>query len=174
VPEAIEPAEIDQAEVNRIVRAHPELESLVKGWYRTVFIQPNTADRGQSEGADQVVVGLHDYEQNRSVIALVDVKAEKVMALENAIAPLQLSQEEREEAEALAAEDPQVKAFLGRRNMSPLTRLYFPPHAAREHRPHRFAIVFVRPSTAERRYAVVDLSQRQVVAVLTRHDLTGR
>ena len=174
MPEANIPTGINQADVDRVARAHPKLGSLAKGRHRTVLIQPNTADRGVPAEANQVIVGLYDYEQNHSVIAVVDVKAMEVVAVEDAIAPFQLSQEEREEAEALAAEDDRVKAFLGPRNMNPLTRLYFPPDGIRYDRAHRFAIVFVRPNSAERQYAVIDLSQRQVIDVLTRHDLTGR
>ena len=104
MPRATRPSGTNQAEADRIARAHPELKSRTKGRNRTVLLQPNTADRGTPAGADQVVVGLYDYEQDRSVIALVDAKAKKVLAVEDARASFQLSEEEREEAEALAAE----------------------------------------------------------------------
>lgn len=169
-----QPAGMEPQDVMRLVRGHPEIDELVKRRHRAVLVRPNTADRGQPEGADQVVVGLYDYEQNDSLIALVDAKRRQVMAVERLDAQLQLSQEEREEAEALAAEDPRVAVFLVGRNMNPLTRLYFPPGGASQDRPHRHAIVFLRPSNVERLYAVVDLSARQVVGVLTRRQLTGR
>ena len=53
--------------------------------------------------------------------------------------------------------------------MRPLTRLYFPPGDTTG---HRFAIVFVRPSSSERLYPVVDLNEKQVVDVLDEADLT--
>ena len=62
-----------------------------------------------------------------------------------------------------------MKSFLRRRRLNPLTRLYFPPGDTTG---HRFAIVFVRPSSSERRYAVVDLAEKQVVDVLDESDLT--
>lgn len=139
-----------------------------------VLVQPNTADRGQPEGADQAIVGLYDYERNRSVIALVDAHENKVVALADSVVHFQLSEEEREEAQTLAAEDPGVQAFLNGRRMNPLTRLYFPPGAALQGAPHRYAIVFLRPNSSERRYAVVDLSERRVVEMLTHRDFTGR
>jgi hypothetical protein len=153
---------------------HPEVQSLVKSRHRVVLVQPNTADRGRPDGPDQAVVGLYDYERDRSVIALVDVRQNKVVAVADAVTQFQLSEEERQEAEALAAEDPGVNAFLSGRRMNPLTRLYFPPGAALQGPAHRYAIVFLRPDSSERRYAVVDLSARRVVEVLTRRDLTGR
>ena len=168
------PAETELPDAVRIVRTHPELKSLAKARHRAVLIQPNSADRGQPEGADQMVVGLYDYETNRSLIALVDLKQEKVVAFEETKAQFQLSDEERKEAEALAAQDPRVKVFLGKQPMNPLTRLYFPPEAARDRVPHRYAIVFLRPNSAERHYAVVNLSERRVADVLTQRDLTGR
>jgi hypothetical protein len=153
---------------------HPEIQSLVKSRHRVILVQPNTADRGQPDGPNQAVVGLYDYERDRSVIAVVDVRENKVVAVADAVTQFQLSEEERQEAEALAAEDPGVNAFLNGRGMNPLTRLYFPPGAALQQPAHRYAIVFLRPDSSERHYAVVDLSARRVVEVLTRRDLTGR
>ena len=51
--------------------------------------------------------------------------------------------------------------------MHPLTRLSFPPWRGRHTPPHRYAIVFVRPNTRERAFAVVDLSNQSVVDVIT-------
>jgi hypothetical protein len=57
--------------------------------------------------------------------------------------------------------------------MNPLTRLYFPPQEASENALlHRYAIVFLRPNNSERRYAVVDLSEKKVIDVLTPDVLT--
>jgi hypothetical protein len=172
--DAKRPAKAKPPDPTRIARSHPELQSLVKSRHRVILVQPNTADRGQPEGAEQAIVGLYDYERNRSVIALVDTQENKVVALADSVAHFQLSEEERKEAETLAAEDPGVDAFLNGRSINPLTRLYFPPGAAFQGAPHRYAVVFLRPDSSERRYAVVDLSERRVVEVLTRRDFTGR
>lgn len=59
-----------------------------------------------------------------------------------------------------------MKAALGGRKMNQLVRLYFPPYAHAHDPPHRYAIVFLRPTKSERRYAVVDLSEQRVVDVM--------
>lgn len=79
----------------------------------------------------------------------------------------QLSDEERNEAEALASEDARVREFLSGREMRPLTRLYLKHDLLS----HRQAIVFLRPSSSERAYAIVDLSARLVGEVRTRGEL---
>jgi len=169
----IEP-EIDPEDALKIAQKHPKVRELAKGRSRAVLVRPKPAHRGEPDDKSQVVVGLYDYDENRSVIALLDAKTKKVTAVEVAPASFQLSEEERKEAEALAADDPRVKKFLGKRKMNPLTRLYFPPGTDREPRPHRFAIVFLRPTPTRRQYAVVDLSERRIADVLTHRDLTGR
>jgi hypothetical protein len=162
-----------RTEVLRIARRHPELESLLQARARALFVEPNIADRGQPEGAEQAVVGLYDYASNRSLVALVDPERGEVVSVEETPAQFQLSDEERAEAEQLAGADERVREFLAGRGMNALTRLYFPPQA-REHEPaHRHAIVFLRPNNQERRYAVVDLSERSVVDVLTPEALTA-
>ncbi len=159
-------------EILNIARKHPKLKTLLKGRNRAVFVEPNITDRGQPDGANQAVVGLYDYAHNRSVVALLDPKRKKVLSVEETSAHFQLDEEEQKEAEALAAKDARVRAFLGRRKMNPLTRLYFPPGAGGDRPPHRYAIVFLRPNSSERRYAVVDLSERKVLDVLAPEALT--
>src|SRR6266508_2782721 len=70
---------------------------------------------------------------------------------------------------AVVGADDRAEAFLRRRRMNPLTRLYFPPGDTSG---HRHAIVFLRPTSSERRYVVVDLTDAQVVGVLDEDDLT--
>ena len=164
---------VDTPIVEKILRRHPKVAALKKRRTRIVALGPKPSHRGEPDDR-QVVAVLHDYDDSRSMVALVDVKAKKVVALHEAPAHFQLSLDERREAEALAAKDPRVREFVGRRSLNPLTRLFFPPASPEGRRPHRTAIVFVRPSVTERRYAIVDLSLRRVVDVLTRHDLTGR
>ncbi|MFM0124582.1 MULTISPECIES: hypothetical protein [Paraburkholderia] len=165
---------INREQAENIARRHPTLESLAQRRSRSVLVQPKPPHGEESGDNHHVLVGFYDYEYNQSLIVLVDMKAEKVLAVEKALAPFQLSKEERQEAEDHAAADFRVEAFLAGRKPNPLTRLYFPRHVAPIHRSHRFAIVFLRPSNTERRYAVVDLSEPRVVDVLTRRDLTGR
>ena len=160
------------SEVEGILRRYPKIAALKKRRTSIVALGPKPSHRGEPDDR-QVVAALHDYDAGRSMIALVDVKAKKVVALQEAPAHFQLSADEQRDAEALAAKDPRVRQFVGRRQLNPLTRLFF-PRADHESRSHRCAIVFIRPSVTERRYAIVDLSLRRVVDVLTRHGLTGR
>jgi len=166
---------IDREKAENIARRHPALGSLAQRRCRTVLVQPKPPHGDESDdGTDHVLVGLYDYEYNQSLIAVVDTKAEKVLAVEKALGSFQLSEEERREAEDYASADFRAEAFLAGRKANPLTRLYFPRHVAPIHRSHRFAIVFLRPNNSERRYAVVVLSESRVVDVLTRRDLSGR
>lgn len=131
-----------------------------------VVVEPNITDRRQPKGAEQAVVGVYDHAKGRSLVAVVDVAARDVLGVEETPVQFQLGAEEQEEAETLAARDPRVEAFLGGREANPLTRLYFPPDAGKDDPPHRYGIVFLRPTTSERLYAVVDLTDRRVHAVL--------
>jgi len=174
LPDDIKPySPTKREEVLRVARRHTELASLLEDRGRALFVEPNIADRGQPEEADQAVVGFYDYGRNRSLLALVDSSRGEVISVQEAPAQFQLSQEEREEAEQLAGEDDRVREFLGGRTMNPLTRLYFPPEAGRHDPVHRYAIVFVRPDNHGRRYAIVDLSERGVADVLTPQALTA-
>ena len=149
----------------RIAKDDRRLKPLLRGRYRAVLIEPNLHDP-KRPGAKDIVVGLVDYREGRSIVALVDVVAKKVVGIEETDAHFQLSDEEQRVAEDLAARDSRVRTFAGRRRTNPLTRLYFPANTARRESSHRFAIVFLRPTTSERRYAVVDLSDRKVIRVL--------
>jgi hypothetical protein len=147
-----------------IAKADRRLKPFFAGRNRAVLVEPNLHDPKRPDAKD-VVVGMFDYEKGRSVVALVDPKAKKVLGIEETDAQFQLSDEEQREAEDLATSDERVRAFLGRRRADPLTRLYFPPGSARK-KPHRYAIVFLRPTSSERRYAVVDLTAQKTVDVL--------
>jgi hypothetical protein len=158
--------------VEKILRRHPRVAPLKNRRMHVVVLGPKPSHRGEPDDG-QIVAALHDYDENRSMVALIDVTAKTVVALHDAPAHFQLTEDEQRQAEALAAKDPRVRRFIRGRKLNPLTRLFFPrrPGSARA---HRCAIVFVRPSLTERRYAIVDLSRREVVDVLTRHQLTGR
>jgi hypothetical protein len=155
-----------------IAQSHPAVSALRQG--RAVLVRPKPPHRGEAEDKHQVVVGFFDYQENKSVVALVDTEAKNVLAVEEVPVSFQLSEEEQREAERLAASDARVTAILGGRSMNPLTRLFFPRNVAPEARAHRYAIVFLRPTERERFYAIVDLSANAVVDVLTRDQLTGR
>jgi len=101
------------------------------------------------------------------LVALVDRNG--VVGVHETPARFQLSERERTLAETLAAADERAKSFLRRRRMNPLTRLYFPPGDTSG---HRHAVVFLRPTSSERRYVVVDLTDARVVDVLDEADLT--
>ena len=142
------------------------VQALVPGRTRVVGAHPVGPHRVGPGGGRRAVVGLYDYTNSRSAVAVVDLDASRVVGLEETPAQFQLHADEREEAERLAGEDPRVQAFLAGREMKPLTRLYFPGVLLSANRRHRFAIVFLRPSNRERKYAVVDLSDRGVVDVI--------
>ena len=140
------PAEnVNESQVEAILRRHPKIAALKKRRTRVVALGPKPPHRGEPDDG-QVVAALHDYDGGRSMVALIDVKAKKVVALQDAPAHFQLSEDEEREAEALAAEDPRVRQFVGRRKLNPLTRLFF-PRGDHDSSSHRCAIVFIRPST---------------------------
>lgn len=145
---------------------HDEIKGLLKQRNRVVLVEPNLPGRGEQAGPHRAVVGFYDYENNRSVVALVDPNTGEVLQIDETPARFQLSADEREQAESLTREDDRVRDFLGKRRMNPLTRLYFPPPNSDHDPDHRYAIVFLRPSNVERRYAVVDLSTDEVVDLL--------
>jgi hypothetical protein len=149
-----------------IAKAHKALKPLLKGHGRIVLVEPNLHDPRRPEGAGQALVGIVDYKRGTSHVALVDPAAGQVIGVEELPGQLQLGDEERKEADALAAADERVRGFLAGRKLNPLTRLYFPRAAQSAKVPHRYAIVFARPTRSERRYAIVDLTTRTVVDVL--------
>jgi hypothetical protein len=163
----------DLVDAEAIARRHPVVDEIRRRHGHAVLAQPKPRHRGEPD-VGQVVVAYVDYERSQSVVALVDSHARNVVAVQEAPIVFQLSEEEQTDAEALAAGDERVTAVLRGRSMNPLTRLYFPPRIAPETRAHRHAIVFLRPNDRERHYAVIDLSAREVVDVLSREALTGR
>ena len=148
----------------RLARKHPQLGPVLASGGEVVVIEP---ERGRGEG-DRVVVGIHDPKRGRSFVALIEPGG--VVGVEETPAHFQLSAQERARAEKVAAADDRAKSFLRRRRMNPLTRLYFPPG---DESGHRHAIVFLRPTSSERRYAVVDLNDDRVVDFLDEGDLTA-
>jgi hypothetical protein len=151
--------------VLRTAHEHKTLGPVLDGRGRVLLVEPHLA-RGAAE--EQAVVGVYDYERDRTLVAIID-SGGKVITVEELPVQLQLSDDERAEAESLASADPHVRAFLRRRRMNPLTRLYFPPTGPA----HRYAVVFLRPSSSERAYAVVDLSEGRVTEVLDREEFAG-
>jgi hypothetical protein len=146
-----------------IARNDPKLKGRLGTRGTVLFIHPNLTGRGK-EHPGQAVVGIHDYRDGRSVVAVVDPEEKRVVGIEELPVPLQLSDEERDEASALAAKDKRIVEFLAKRKLNPLTRLYFLPSGGEPG--HRYAIVFARPDNSERRYAIVDLTARKVTDVL--------
>jgi hypothetical protein len=144
------------------VRTHPKLKAALDGGAKVLFVEPNLTGRGK-EHPGQAVVGMHDYQRNRSVVAVFDPDSNRIVGVEELPAQLQLSDDERRDASRLAAKDERVREFLHGRKLDPLTRLYFPPNGKRS---HRYAIVFARPDTSERRYVVIDLTTGKVIDVL--------
>jgi hypothetical protein len=166
VPRDVKPlSKRARAEVLRIARAHPKLGSLLQDERAQLVVEPNFTDRRAPEDDDQVVLALHDRRRGRSVVAVIDRSRGRVLSVETTPVQFQLSEAEQREAEQLAGGDLRVRRFLGRRAANPLTRLYFPPPGTGA-TGHRHAIVFLRPSTSERRYAVVDLTEDRIVDVL--------
>lgn len=153
--------------VLRAARTHQKLDAALEAGARPVVFGSYIEAREGPQG--QVLVGVYDYQADRTLVAAVDPAREEVLFVDEAPAPFQLSEEERAEAAELAAGDARVKRFLRRRSMNPLTRLYFPPSVSS----HRHAIVFLRPNRSERAYAVVDLSEGRVIDVLSREQFTG-
>jgi hypothetical protein len=145
-----------------IVRKDPSLKSALKGRGTVVFVEPNLSGR-DDEHPGQAVVGIHDHEQGRSIVAVVDPESGSIVGVEDLPAQLQLGADERSEANAMALADERVREFVGDGDADPLTRLYFPPGGDRS---HRYAIVFIRPDTSARLYAVVDLTTGEVTEVL--------
>jgi hypothetical protein len=152
-----------KAEAIRLARRNATLGRVLEGGGDIVLVEP---ERGRGKG-DRVIVGVHDHQGARSLVALVD--RDGVVGVHETPARFQLSEQERTLAEKLAAADGRAKSFLRRRRMNPLTRLYFPPG---DNSGHRYAIVFLRPTSSDRRYVVVDLTDARVVDVLDEADLT--
>jgi hypothetical protein len=175
MPRDLTPLPPDEKErAVRVASTHRKVEPYLQGRNRAVVVERNLSERGRPDGKEQAVVGLYDYSNNKSLVAIVDLENETVVATEETPVQFQLDDEEARRAEELAGDDARVEEFLAGRDMNPLTRLYFPPTAAKDDPPHRYAIVFVRPTRSERRYAVVDLSEERVVDVLGPLEFTAQ
>ena len=120
----------DSVDAEAIARRHPAVDAIRRRHGRAVLTEPKPPHRGERDGG-QVIVAYADYEENKSVVALVDANARNVVTVQEAPVVFQLSEEEQRDAETLAAGDGRVIAMLRGRSMNPLTRLYFPPRAAR-------------------------------------------
>jgi hypothetical protein len=146
----------------RLLRSHEQIGPVLARGGEVVTVEPQ---RGRG-GNDKLVAAIYDHAEGRSLVALVDSNG--VTGVHETPAKFQLSEQERELVEKLAVTDSRVKSFLRRRRMNPLTRLYFPPGDTSG---HRFAIVFARPTSSERLYAVVDLTDKRVTEILDQNDL---
>jgi hypothetical protein len=163
------PMSLDEA--ISVARSHPELKRALDGRARALFVEPAPVHRRAGED-EHVLFGLYDYESDRVLLALIDRHGRAVASVQESRARFQLNEAERDEAERLAAAYDDVRAFLRGRPMEPLTRLFF-PHAGRVDPQHRFAIVFLRPTSRERAYAIVDLTKQRVTEVVSRAVFTG-
>jgi Cu2+-containing amine oxidase len=157
----------EERDVLAVVSADRRMKGVLSGRNAQVLLAPVSRSRGQPADSRHAVVGFYDYAMGRSVAAVVDLKSKDVVAVEESPVQLQLSTKEASEAERLARTHPAIKQLLVGRKLNPLTRLYFPAWAGRDDPPHRYAVVFARPSKHERRYAIVDLTDEVVVEVLT-------
>lgn len=135
----------------------------VEGRPIPVAVEPEDAPRG--EPASESVLVAAPAPDGGSLLARVDLGRESVDVV-HAPVRLQLSARERRAAERVALGDPAVVEFLAGRDARPLTRLWLgsegKPVADRD----RLAIVFLRPSAEERRYAVVDVPRRRMVQLV--------
>jgi hypothetical protein len=171
----VSPLNSEEAEVAvRLAGDSEQVRELVGERASVVLAEPAVKERRQPDEARYAVVGFYSYEKGQSVVAVVDLNTQQVDAVEAVPVQFQLSQQEKQQAEELAADDQRVRDFLGDRDMNPLTRLFFPATAAKDAPPHRYAVVFLRPSVNERRFAVVDLTDRQVVDVVSPEAFTGQ
>ena len=151
-----------EAQAVRFARDHASLGPMLKDGGHVVLVEP---ERGRGKG-DRLILAVRNQTGSRTLVAVAD--RDGIVGVHETPASFQLTDKERELAESLAAGDPRIKSFLRRRALNPLTRLYFPP--GRPDRRH--AIVFARPTSTERRYAVIDLADEGVIDVLTESDLT--
>lgn len=158
-------------DIVRIARTDSQLASKLDGRSQILFAVEKPVDRRDREQVNHTLVGLYDYDTNESVVAVFDTDKETVVDVRTTPAQFQLNDEERQEAERIAGEDGAVRNLLAGRDMNPLTRLYFPTGGRPAN--HRYAIVFIRPTKSERWYAVVDLTERSTVDVVSRRRLAG-
>jgi hypothetical protein len=139
---------------------------------RPLLVEPIVSERHRRKGERHAIVIQHDRSSGASVVTAVDLGKGEVIGEHTTPAQFQLTAEEEREAAEFAVADARIADFLRGRPANPLTRLYFPP-GGRADLTHRFAIVFLRPTADERRYAVVDLTEGQVADVLGPEHLSG-
>ena len=161
----------EERDVLAVAIADKRMKDFLVDRHAELFVGPVNRDRMGSTDSRHAVIGFYNYALGRSMAAVVDLKAKKVVDVDESPVQLQLSAKEASEAERLARTHPEIKALLGGRRLNPLTRLYFPSWAERYDPPHRYAVVFARPSKHERRYAIVDLTDQNVVEVLAPRDI---
>jgi hypothetical protein len=158
-------------EIVEISESDPRLASTLKGRSQILFTVDKPVERRSEEQPNQTLIGIYDYDRNDSIVAVVDTDTKTVIDVQTTQAQFQLSDAERAEAEQIAGEDSVVQSLVAGREMNPLTRLYFPTGSQPAN--HRYAIVFIRPSKSERWYAVVDLTTRATVDIVSRRRLAG-
>jgi hypothetical protein len=156
------------------VTSDKRIKPIVAGRHARVLVGALDAGHGRPADQHQAVVAYFDYITGRSVAAVVDLDTSKVVDGDESPVQLQLSAAEAATAERIAGADPAIKTFLNGRPLDPLTRLYFPAWAGRFDPPHRFAVVFARPSKHERRYAIVDLTDEVVIEALAPDDIKSQ
>ena len=161
----------EERDLLAVANADKRMKGFLTGRNAQLLIGPVDRDRRGSTDSRHAVVGFYNYALGRSMAAVVDLKSKEVVEVDESPVQLQLSADEASEAERLARTHPAIKESLGGRRLNPLTRLYFPAWAERYDPPHRYAVVFARPSKHERRYAIVDLTEQKVVEVLTPGDI---
>ena len=156
------------------VATDPRIKQIATGHHARVLVGALDAGHGRPADQHQAVVAYFDYARGRSVAAVVDLETNKVVDVDESPVQLQLSAAEAADAERTALANPAIKTFLNGRPLNPLTRLYFPTWGGRFDPPHRFAVVFARPSKHERRYAIVDLTDAVVIEVLAPDDIKSQ
>lgn len=154
----------EQAETAELATGKPSARLLV--------VEPVVSQRRRAKDERHVVVAHQDPASGASVVSVVDLDRREVIGKQETPARFQLTTEEEREAEEIAVADARIADFLAGRLPNPLTRLYFPPGEQADST-HRFAIVFLRPTSDERRYAVVDLTEGRLVDVLGPEHLRG-
>lgn len=152
----------------------PKVKNLITGRARPVLFETEVTNRLLEKDSKRTAVGIYDYDANKSIVAMVDSNTSEVVEVGETEVQFQLSLEEEKEAEGIALQDPRVKKFLKGRKMNSLVRLYFPKNAFKDHPPHRYAIIFLRPSNTERKFAIVDLSTQQLTDLLDTSGITSQ
>jgi len=150
-------------------RLYPKVAAKIGGRPEVLFAVEKPPQRhGLVE--KHVLVGMYDHQHRRSLLAVMDMERQTVVDVHPAGVQFQLSEKERREAERIASQDKRVREVLAGRPMDPLTRLYLPKGGSG----NRHAIVFLRPSSSERWFAIVDLTSGSTVQVISRRQLAGQ